>query len=167
MDDADLDPILSRRDEWRREADELRARAASMLARATHIENLIVSADALSSSPRLAALPDPLPGMAYEPGSVVTKPIVPTSLPNGMVARVTGPTLPDLILAVMAEAPSKTWRSRDIFDRVQARGWKSSSENPQHQLQTSLARIARAGRVRRVSYGRYRLPSAAQEGANG
>jgi hypothetical protein len=67
------------------------------------------------------------------------------------------PSKPDGLLTVLAEAPGRKMRLREIRLELISRGWMGIGAAERHALEVAAATLAKRGEVDRVSRGIYRL----------
>jgi hypothetical protein len=153
--DFDVRTILANRDKWEKEAQGLRTRAAEQIARANSIDALLAAADVLATGDPAIGAPT-----LFRPEARVkpVHPVPPTT--NGQMST------PDAVIAVMLTAPKKSWKAHEVLDELEKRGLLTTeAKNPGHKVMTTMARLTRAGKLKRSGYGKYRVSQQLLEGA--
>ncbi|KRE44055.1 hypothetical protein [Knoellia sp. Soil729] len=68
-----------------------------------------------------------------------------------------------LVLAILAEDPTRVWRVETLLLEMNERGWETDAENRRNALGTALLRLAKREEIEKVGRGRYRAALATPE----
>lgn len=83
-------------------------------------------------------------------------------LTGGVSTNGNKPSLREAILRVMGEKPGKPWKAPELMGVLEQRGWMPNSpEHAEHIVRSRLSTLTKAGELRKVGYGLYKLPKGA------